>query len=58
MLDKIRKALVNRVLSELKNRAKDAEEFKNFQENFGEILKHGHLRGYRPRRRNRRSVPV
>jgi len=41
VLDKIRKALVNRVLSELKSRAKDVEEFKTFQENFGEILKHG-----------------
>jgi molecular chaperone HtpG len=41
VLDKIRKALLNRVLSELKNRARDVEEFKSFQENFGEILKHG-----------------
>jgi molecular chaperone HtpG len=41
VLDKIRKALVNRVLSELKTRAKDVEEFKNFQENFGDVLKHG-----------------
>jgi molecular chaperone HtpG len=41
VLDKIRKALVNRVLSELKTRAKDGEEFKSFQENFGEVLKHG-----------------
>jgi molecular chaperone HtpG len=41
VLDKIRKALVNRVLSELKSRAKDVEEFKSFQENFGETLKHG-----------------
>ena len=41
VLDKIRKALVNRVLSELKTRAKDPEEFKTFQENFGETLKHG-----------------
>jgi molecular chaperone HtpG len=41
VLDKIRKALLNRVLSELKNRAKDVEDFKSFQENFGEILKHG-----------------
>jgi molecular chaperone HtpG len=41
VLDKIRKALLNRVLSELKNRAKDVEEFKSFQANFGEILKHG-----------------
>jgi molecular chaperone HtpG len=41
VLDKIRKALVNRVLSELKTRAKDAEDFKPFQENFGTILKEG-----------------
>jgi molecular chaperone HtpG len=41
VLDKIRKALVNRVLSELKTKAKDAEEFKPFQENFGAILKEG-----------------
>ncbi len=42
VLDKIRKALVNRVLSELKSKAKDdAEGFKNFQENFGAVLKEG-----------------
>jgi molecular chaperone HtpG len=41
VLDKIRKALVNRVLSELKSKAKDAEEFKKFQENFGNVLKEG-----------------
>lgn len=41
VLDKIRKALVNRVLSELKTKAKDAEDFKPFQENFGTILKEG-----------------
>ncbi len=41
VLDKIRKALVNRVLSELKTKAKDAEDFKQFQENFGIILKEG-----------------
>jgi molecular chaperone HtpG len=41
VLDKIRKALVNRVLSELKSKAKEAEEFKPFQENFGVILKEG-----------------
>jgi molecular chaperone HtpG len=39
VLDKIRKALVNRVLTELKNKAKDAESFKTFQENFGATLK-------------------
>jgi molecular chaperone HtpG len=41
VLDKIRKSLVNRVLSELKTRAKDAEDFKPFQDNFGVILKEG-----------------
>jgi molecular chaperone HtpG len=41
VLDKIRKALVNRVLSELKTKAKDAEDFAKFQENFGAVLKEG-----------------
>jgi molecular chaperone HtpG len=41
VLDKIRKALVNRVLSELKTKAKDAEDFAKFQENFGVVLKEG-----------------
>ncbi|MDD2796185.1 molecular chaperone HtpG [Acidocella sp.] len=41
VLDKIRKALVNRVLSELKSKAKDADDFKTFQENFGAVLKEG-----------------
>ena len=41
VLDKIRKALVNRVLSELKSKAKEPEEFKSFQENFGAVLKEG-----------------
>jgi molecular chaperone HtpG len=40
-LDKIRKALVNRVLSELKSKAKDSEDFKTFQDNFGVTLKEG-----------------
>jgi molecular chaperone HtpG len=41
VLDKIRKALVNRVLSELKSKAKDPEDFKPFLENFGPVLKEG-----------------
>jgi molecular chaperone HtpG len=41
VLDKIRKALINRVLSELKIKAKDEDDFKKFQENFGPILKEG-----------------
>jgi molecular chaperone HtpG len=41
VLDKIRKALINRVLSELKIKAKDEAEFKTFQDNFGQVLKEG-----------------
>ena len=41
VLDKIRKALVNRVLSELKAKAKEPEAFKTFLENFGAVLKEG-----------------
>lgn len=41
VLERIRKALVNRVLSELKARAKDAEDFKTFLTNFGNVLKEG-----------------
>ncbi len=39
VLAKIRKALVNRVLTELKSRAKDAADWKAFQDNFGATLK-------------------
>ena len=41
VLERIRKALVNRVLSELKSKAKDAEDFKPFLTNFGNVLKEG-----------------
>jgi molecular chaperone HtpG len=41
VLDKIRKALVNRVLTELKSRAKAPASFAKFLENFGTILKEG-----------------
>lgn len=41
VLDKIRKALLNRVLSELKSKAKEPESFKPFLENFGNVLKEG-----------------
>lgn len=40
-LARIRKAVTNRVLSELKARAKDAEAYQGFWENFGPILKEG-----------------
>jgi len=41
VLARIRKALVGRVLGELKTRAKDAEDYAGFWENFGAILKEG-----------------
>ena len=41
VLERIRKAVLNRVLTELRSRAKDIDDFKKFQENFGEILKQG-----------------
>ncbi len=41
VLARIRKALINRVLSELKNRAGDAEEYAKFWDNFGVVLKEG-----------------
>ncbi|WBV43486.1 molecular chaperone HtpG [Pseudoroseomonas cervicalis] len=40
-LARIRKAVTSRVLSELKNRAKDAESYAGFYGNFGTILKEG-----------------
>ena len=41
VLGRIRKALVGRVLSELKNHAKDADDYGKFWENFGAVLKEG-----------------
>lgn len=41
VLEKIRKALVNRVLSTLKNKAKEPETFKPFLDHFGSVLKEG-----------------
>ena len=41
VLARIRKALIGRVLSELKSRAKDADDYNKFYENFGPILKEG-----------------
>ncbi|HEY1933272.1 MAG TPA: molecular chaperone HtpG [Acetobacteraceae bacterium] len=41
VLARIRKALVGRVLSELKTRAKDAADYAKFWENFGPLLKEG-----------------
>ena len=39
VLGRIRKALITRVLSELKTRAKDAEDYGKFWDNFGAIVK-------------------
>ena len=41
VLGRIRKALIGRVLSELKNRAKEAEDYAKFWENFGPNVKEG-----------------
>jgi molecular chaperone HtpG len=41
VLARIRKALTNRVLTELKTRAKEAEDYIGFWENFGPVLKEG-----------------
>jgi len=41
VLARIRKAVTNRVLTELKTHAKDAEDYEKFWENFGAILKEG-----------------
>ncbi len=40
-LARIRKAVTNRVLTELKTQAKDAENYTKFWENFGAVLKEG-----------------
>jgi molecular chaperone HtpG len=41
VLGRIRRALITRVLGELKSRAADAEDYKKFWENFGAIVKEG-----------------
>jgi molecular chaperone HtpG len=41
VLARIKKALVSRVLSELKTRTKDAEDYAKFWDNFGAVLKEG-----------------
>jgi molecular chaperone HtpG len=41
VLARIRRAVTNRVLTELKTRAKDAEDYAKFWDNFGPVLKEG-----------------
>ena len=41
VLARIRKALISRVLSKLKNRTKDADDYGKFWDNFGPVLKEG-----------------
>ena len=41
VLARIRRAVTNRVITELKTRAKDAESYAGFWENFGPVLKEG-----------------
>ncbi|KQP08536.1 molecular chaperone HtpG [Methylobacterium sp. Leaf93] len=49
VLTKIRRAVTGRVLSELGNRAKDAEGYQSFWENFGPVLKEGIYEDYERR---------
>ena len=53
VLARIRKALIGRVMSELKTRTKEAEDYNKFFENFGPILKEasGRTRNIAPRSR-------
>jgi len=41
VLARIRKAVTNRVITELRNKAKDSETYASFWENFGPVLKEG-----------------
>ncbi len=41
VIGRMRKAMVSRVLGELKNRAKEPEDYAKFWENFGSVLKEG-----------------
>ncbi len=41
IVGRIRKAMISRVLGELKSRAKDAEDYTRFWDNFGSVLKEG-----------------
>src|SRR5215469_7820029 len=41
VLARIRKALIGRILSELKNRTKEADDYGKFWDNFGSVLKEG-----------------
>ncbi len=41
VLARIRKAVTNRVITELKSKAKEAEEYNKFWQNFGAVLKEG-----------------
>ncbi len=58
VLGRIRKSLIGRVLTELKNRAKDAEDYGKFWDNFGAVLKEGRVGGRRAPRRDRAAAAV
>ena len=58
VLGRIRKALTGRVLSELKTRAKDAEDYAKFWENFGSVPEGRHLGGLRAPRRDRAAAAL
>ena len=56
VLARIRKALIGRVMSELKTRAKEAEDYNKFCENFGADPERGRLGGCRIPRRDRAAA--
>ena len=58
VLGRIRKALVGRVLSELKTRAKEADDYAKFWENFGAGAEGGRLGGFRTPHRARAAAAV
>ena len=58
MLARIRKAVTNRVLTELKTRAKDAEKYEKFWENFGPVLKEGVWEDAEHRKRARAAAAL
>ena len=58
VLGRIRKALIGRVLSELKTRAKEAEDYAKFWENFGADPEGRRLGGHRTPRRDRAAAAL
>ena len=58
VLARIRKALIGRVMAELKTRAKEADDYKKFWENFGADPEGRRLGGCRTPRRDRAAAAL